>query len=488
MTTKNFKLKLYLGFLVFLAFFRRWIQKLSKPNLSFLPRSKFIYLMLLLIGFSTFSLKLRFDSQKPVVSEGIIGLYNINNLPPAVTNLLSQPLVAIDKNYKPYPQLASGWQVNSDSTVYTFTLKDNLYWHDQTKLKSEDLKFNLPDVSVKYLDDKTIEFHLADSFVPFPSLLSAPVFKNNSLLGLGKYQITDLKLVKEKVKERNLIASVTLLPQDKDLDLPKVVIRFYPDEATAKTAFELGEVDSLLGVQDLSNFKDSPTVKALSWPNFSKVIAIFYNTKDQVLSDKNLRRSLSYAIPEFKGEISAKSPIQPLSWAFNPDLKDYSNNLELAKTNLAKVEHGKDKQITLTVTNYLGSSGEKVVNAWRALGLDVVLRVEAGNPQNFQALMIGQTLPTDPDQYALWHSTQEKTNLSQFTSNKRIDKDLEDGRKTADLTRRKQYYFDFQKVLLDESPAAFLYYPKINVVYRAKAKYQLNKLFEVQSKFLKLLS
>jgi peptide/nickel transport system substrate-binding protein len=110
----------------------------------------------------------------------------------------------------------------------------------------------------------------------------------------------------------------------------------------------------------------------------------------------------------------------------------------------------------------------------------VVLRVESGIPQNFQALLITQNIPADHDQYSLWHSTQKSgTNISRIDW-PRIDKDLEDGRKITDPETRKQKYKDFQRILLDQAPAIFLYFPKYEVVYMKKAEKQLNEILPIQ--------
>ena len=100
-------------------------------------------------------------------------------------------------------------------------------------------------------------------------------------------------------------------------------------------------------------------------------------------------------------------------------------------------------------------------------------------PQNFQALLFSQNLPSDPDQYALWHSTQELTNLSKYAS-PRVDRDLEDGRKNNDMEQRKQRYLDFQKVLNDDTPATFLYFQKTDIVYRKRVEGNLNKILPLQ--------
>ena len=80
-----------------------------------------------------------------------------------------------------------------------------------------------------------------------------------------------------------------------------------------------------------------------------------------------------------------------------------------------------------------------------------------------------------PDQYYLWHATQTKTNLTKYDS-KRVDKDLEDGRKTVKEEDRKVKYFDFQKTILEDAPAAFLYFPKYNILYLKKSEPLLNKI------------
>ena len=73
----------------------------------------------------------------------------------------------------------------------------------------------------------------------------------------------------------------------------------------------------------------------------------------------------------------------------------------------------------------------------------------------------------DPDQYTLWHSGQ-MNNITNY-KNLRIDKLLEDGRQTVDIQSRIKIYADFQKYLLDDAPATFLYFPDIYTVTRNSA-------------------
>lgn len=409
---------------------------------------------------------------KETISEGIVGVYTRNNLPLSVANLISKPLVSLDKTGRPKPELAEGWQVNNNATVYTFNLRKGLYWSDGSQVKSSDIKLNLPDVEVSYPNESTLEFKLADSFTPFPSLLTAPVFKGDSLLGVGNFK------VESEEKNHGIIKKLLLSPKSGE-SLPLVSIHFYPDERTAKTAFELGEVESLVGFSDTTSLQGQPSIGFKKITGFNKLVAIFYNTKDPVLSDKNMRRALSSATPVVDGEEKAKTPLPSFSWAFNDDVKDLLGDPESAKSYLGKVQAGGDSTITLTTVPSLAYLGEKIIKGWNENGIKAVLRVESGIPQNFQALLLSESIPADPDQYALWHSTQTNTNLSKYSS-PRVDKDLEDGRKTGNPEQRREKYLDFQRVLVDDSPATFLYFPKVQVVYRKKAEDNLNKILPLQ--------
>ena len=116
-----------------------------------------------------------------------------------------------------------------------------------------------------------------------------------------------------------------------------------------------------------------------------------------------------------------------------------------------------------------------IKNDWDSVGVNTILNVQMAVPAQFQALLAVNKLPRDPDQYTLWHSTQTKTNITKY-KNVRVDKLLEDARITKEEDKRKELYLEFQKVLAEDAPAAFLYYPyKYRVVYK-NIKNLLSKL------------
>ena len=411
-----------------------------------------------------------------VLRVGMVGTYQTHDIPEEVIQLASAGLVSIDENGRVKANLVSGWETNNDATVFKFKLKDNLKWIDDTPLNSQDLEFAIPNTEVVYPDDKTIQFNLKEPYSPLPSLLIRPIFKKGTLLGVGPYQITAVD------KSRIFITKLVLKP--KTDGLPIIYVRFYPNEKVATAGFNLGEVQTLLGLSNTAPFVGNPKVAFSQRVDFGKIVTILFQIKDPLLSNRSLRQALSYITPNIAKEIEANNPYPPTSWAYNPDAKRYLSNQEEAQAALerAKAQVPKESlnaEIILTATPNLESVGKTIIEKWKTLGFDAKLRIESGIPQNFQALLITQSIPADPDQYFLWHATQTKTNLSKYDS-KRADKDLEDGRKIINEIDRKERYFDFQKALLEDAPAIFLYFPKYNVVYLKGVKEKLDQVLSLQ--------
>lgn len=432
------------------------------------------FLIILIILQTKFNL---FYSQN-IIRIGLVGTFQEHDLPEEVTKFVSTPLVEAGSDGRIKPNLITGWEVNSDATQFKFKLKDNLRWADNTKVKTSDLEFSIPNTTLIFPDERTIQFNLKEPYSPLPSLLTKPVFKKGTLLGTGPYRITKIE------KSRIFITKITL--QGNDPKLPTVILRFYPSEKVAITGFSLGEVQVLLGLNNPKSILSNPLIGIRQRVDYTKIVTVLFRTEDSLLKNRSLRQALSYQIPQITGEESANNPYPPSSWAYDSDSKKYLSNLDEAKAALerAKSSLPDDKlhsELILTATSNLSEVGKVIVDSWKSLGFDAKLRIESGIPQNFQALLITQSIPIDPDQYFLWHATQTKTNLTKYDS-KRVDKDLEDGRKALTEDERKAKYFDFQKTLLEDAPAVFLYFPKYNIVYLKKIEPLLDKVLRTPSR------
>src|SRR5229473_5253972 len=52
--------------------------------------------------------------------------------------LVFDTLFALDKEFKPQPQMVDSWTVSDDKLTYKFTLRDGLKWHDGTPVRAAD--------------------------------------------------------------------------------------------------------------------------------------------------------------------------------------------------------------------------------------------------------------------------------------------------------------------------------------------------------------
>lgn len=452
-----------LFFLIGLKYCRRYLKWLGLG-----------FLILLLLFFA--QIKLHLFYQPNSIRLGFVGTYQEHDLPQEVTKLVSEGLITTDGSARFKPNLVAGWDTNNDATEFKFKLKEGLRWTDGTLIKSSDLEFPIANAISSYPDEGSIQFTLKESYSPLPSLLTKPTFKKGALFGTGPYSITKIE------KSRIFITKLTLKSPEENL--PEIFIRFYPNETVAIAGFNLGEVQALLGISNPAIFSDNPRVHVSRTTDYAKIVTILYQTKDPLLSNRSIRQALSFTAPKIEGEEEADNPYPPASWAYNPDSKKYlsrKNEAEAAikRAKSAVSEEKLKGELILTATPNLEEVAKKVEVAWKELGFNVKLRIESGIPQNFQSLLITQSIPADPDQYYLWHSSQEKTNLTKYSS-VRVDKDLEDGRKALSEEERKEKYFDFQKTILEDAPATFLYFPKYNIVYLKKIEKLLDKILSLQ--------
>ncbi len=397
-------------------------------------------------------------SRTNYVAIGYVGSYSLETIPTQALLLATQSLVSVDQNDKPIPSLASHWQVSDDGKTYVFFLKDNLLWHNGAPLNANDISVAIKNVQITALNNKAIQFKLPNPIYSFPLALDKPVFKHRSFYGVGQFRIVGIDQVE------NVVKKISLVPKDKNL--PRVDIKFYPTENQAVEAIKIGEV-KIATVASAKEFEKWPNLQVERQTGLDEIVTIFFNDQDAMLGSKDLRQALNYAISksDFDGQV-ATGPISPRNWTYNSQIKRYDYNTARAKELIAKA-NSPSLKFTLSYTPSLKSVAQSVKKDWEAVGFSITLKEERNVPKNFQAFLGVNKLSPDPDQYALWHSTQKgKANITNY-ENKKIDKLLEDARSTKDEDARKQLYFDFQRFLVDDAPAAFLYYPyKYQVTYK----------------------
>ena len=425
----------------------RYIVRLTE---AFFKKFKAIILIGTILGFLFFLLISFFLPSLTSTTKriGVVGRYTPDNLPEDIARSISKGLTKTDEFGQAQPDLAKSWETSDGGKTWIFIIANDLFWQDGKKLTANDINYEFSDAKFEIVDEQTIKFTLESNFSAFPVILSKSVFKKG-LLGIGEYKVKKVSLVGGYVEK--------LIIQNKKFDTE--TYKFYPTEERAKLAFELGQVDELRNLHSSSPFDNWKTVvvdKDISYHNF---VGIFFNTEDEKFAEKSLRVSLNYALDKSAfSENRASSPISPLSWGYNPQVKQY--NLDSEKT-----DDIKDLEIKLSTLPNLLNTAESIKKNWEEHGAKVQIEVTPNVPHQFEVFLATVDIPKDPDQYSLWHSTQTSTNVSRY-KNARIDKLLEDGRTEIDTEERKKIYIDFQRFLVEDSPAIFLYHPTLFNIIR----------------------
>ena len=387
----------------------------------------------------------------------VVGRFYENTLPLSIQSQISLGLTRITADGKVIPGLASSWEVDSNGTIYTFHLHPGLIFHDGKTFTASDINYRLRDATFDYVDKNTLKVTLKETYAPLLSLLSQPLIRPN-LVGLGMYKAIRLR------RSEDIIEELTLEPLDSRL--PILSYRFYPNKNSAILAFKLGEVDILQNLPDTADLNQWKNINLKETVQYDRYVGVFLNLKDPFLKEKEVRQALSYAIPYTKDWQKVLTPISPLSWAYSQKIRLYEYDPDSAKKILARNPISSDSaNLTLSTFPALLPTAQMMVDAWKKVGLEVKVKVENSLTDNFQMFLLTQIIPPDPDQYQYWQSTQEGTNITNY-ANPKIDKLLEDGRKTPDVEKRKKIYADFQRYLVDDAPVVFLYYPKVYTVER----------------------
>ncbi len=436
-----------------------------------------------------------------------------------INSLVFRGLTKIAPSGSVVGDLAAKIELKSN-TEYIFHLKKDVLWHDGKKFDADDVIYTInlsqnalydsviattfKDVQIKKIDDYTISFKLKESFSPFLTATTIGIIPKHIPLskyrpiGTGEFQFVDSDKGSVTLESNNL----------------KVKFKFYPSLTIAETALKLGEVHAITGYElQESNLKD--------WKNFTtyqvtlplRMVSLFLNTRDEILKEKGLRQALAYSIQKEhiaknilgnSGKTAVNS-FAGVDFLGINDTERYSYNPEKAKQlllNLGWKEQDtylfkEGKKLSLTITTLSDSdslsTAKLIQKNWRSIGIDVEINIVSGIELKeqivpnkiFTVLLSSQFLNSDPDQYVLWHTTQANSANITGISSPKLDKLLEDGRKSADPEVRREKYQEFSRLLADESPAVFLYYPRFVWICSKRVKnISLNGFLEPQDRFL----
>ncbi len=284
--------------------------------------------------------------------------------------------------------------------------------------------------------------------------------------------------------------------------LDHVIFRTIPDAVVLVQELKAGGVDFIERppLAEVARLKQTTGLQVLVTGNTSYT---YFGFRQDIppFNDVRVRRAFSHAIDvgaivrevlQGYGTV-ATGQFPPGSWAFDPGVKPYAYDPNRAKALLAEAgwKAGPDgvlvkdgKRLSFTIRHDQANQEVKdsaviIQEFLKMVGVEARLEpldwptfVKKMFASDFEAIVVGWTNHHDPDPFAytIWHSSQWKGRNYAHYKNPKVDEALEAARRTANVAERKRHYAEFSKLLMEDAPYVFLYFPQ--QVYITRDGYQ----------------
>jgi peptide/nickel transport system substrate-binding protein len=424
-------------------------------------------------------------------------------------------LVTVDASGTIQPNLASGWEVSDDATVFTFHLEEDATFHDGSPVTADDVVYSvqrllaldqgpsylfrdvLSPEGVVALDGHTVQFTLEKVFSPFMATVPLIFVVNSELIkenspgdewgetfltdreaGSGPYTLDSWSRGSEMRIAR--YADYHQGWGDGPIDAVRFVVS--DDEGTIRSLAASGQLTMT------SQYQSNETYEALGRMERFKVVEeatgtgfyLKFNTQIAPTNDVHVRRAIACAIDYdlireeiFPGEpLAGPLPAGAFASVHLDSLEPPTFDLDCAEEELARSAYA-GQTISLDLAYVAGATFEEEIallmqSVLEPLGFDVTLQPEPWNritelassiettPHTTQ-VFFGATYPS-PDSmfFTQYHSDAAGTWASmEWLLNEDVDRLIDAARATGAPQEQAEIYRELQQLIVDLQPDAF---------------------------------
>jgi len=312
------------------SFSRRWLLVFVSLFLILLVST------LVILGKINQTFMIEIPTQGGSISEGVIDaprfvnpILALSDTDKDLTTLVYSGLMRKMPGGRIIKDLAGDYEISEDGLTYTFTLKDNIFFHDGKPVTAQDVVFTITmakdpilkspkrisweGVATEGLNEKTIAFTLKQPYasflenatlgiLPYHIWKDVPVEQfsfsdfNIQAVGSGPYKI-------DKIKKRSsgVLEYYELVPFRKfalgRAFIDKITTRFYSNEKELLKAFNTGEVEHISAITPKEaeilkdkNYRIETTV-------LPRIFGLFFNQNQAtIFTDKQIIKAFDKAI------------------------------------------------------------------------------------------------------------------------------------------------------------------------------------------------
>ncbi|MEW6214557.1 MAG: ABC transporter substrate-binding protein, partial [Nitrospirota bacterium] len=340
---------------------------------------------------------------------------------------------------------------------------------------------------IRVKDDYTLEIRIEKPFSPFLSLLTmsaAYVVPREEIerwgLDFSSHPVgTGPFILKEWLPNRELKLEKREDYFDTPAKLKGIIYRIIPEDLTAITEFEIGNLDIItIPVSEYSRYKNDPQRQPLILS--IKGLNTYYlglNCSKPPFNNLTLRKAMSHAIDrekilntiyEKRGRL-ASSPVPDIMRKWNtPSYYEYNpeKTKELIKKELL---HGITVNFYITADQEVIDIAEVIQSYIRAVGIDVRIKqlewsaykeaINEGEPDMFYLSWWADYPDPENFLFPLFHSSNHGAggNRTRYT-NHTVDSLIEKGQHAMDGKKRNLFYKKAEELIVADAPWVFLWH------------------------------
>lgn len=419
------------------------------------------------------------------------------------------------------PDLATGWEIDTQNRSYVFHLRDDVFWHDGMPFTVDDVLFTFAllasptrrdpvwsNVRAEREGNQSVRIFLLNNvYVPLLEYVTIGILPRHLLDDVSAEQIIFTPFNLEPVgtgpySVAEFAENSVLLRANEEYfggtpHIRLLKFKFYPNAGATITALERGEVEgvSFLPPSEFDRVNEITDVQAYSAP-LAGYTVLYFNLRRTQFFDRRIRLAIAHAIDReyLANEVQGgradplEGPILPVPWLQATEFVRYPYDPERSRELLTeagwtsgpdgvRVRGDERLSLTLLTTDLLGqvALADAIAGQLGAVGFEVDVQV-AGPSALLNDFLLTHKFDIalytwllnglDSDPYLTWHSSQESGwNFSGFID-PRVDEALQNARHTLDQNERNRMYADFQRAFIEEVPSLMLLSPRYSFAVR----------------------
>lgn len=447
-------------------------------------------------------------------SEDMGGYDPMSNMNPfTIRTLVFDTLIQLDYDYTMKPGLAESWEMSEDGMIWTFYLREGVYFHDGEPWNAEAAKFNWEErlaagkdgtagflkaiESMECPDEYTFVVHLNTPYFTFASEVTPPMYSMvspkafdenhevSAAIGTGAFKLDSW------TKDTEIV----LVKNDDYWDgapvLEKVTFKVITDSNSRAMALEGGEIDMMSGRSALTSLETLKTLDNIQIIKTMGQTSVFclMNTHCELLSDIRMREAIAHAVdfqstvPKLLSDLAepAVNLFSPVFGEFidsNVTLPEYDTEQSLALlTELGYADTDSDgyldkdgEKLTIDVIVTANNEEDKALctimqDQLKEIGIDLTITPLDGatlktntTSGEYQLAMQGQNYVPNDDPTINYTGYWTSTSLYNVYSDDTLDEMIAELRASLDKEERLTMHKEIQAYILGQTPLIMVFH------------------------------